>query len=626
MDLSGKFSSASAKGVLFLPLRFQPDECRDEESGLLPSPLVIACANPDASHFCAMVTLSDAGSRMEEDDDAIQAEWTVPEGAVGGQQISDTIEVNGRQIMFVGTIPETSVPGDVITIGIRSGSGRGRGKRKQSELGKLLRQNSGRQQRQLSAAVKALAEDAIELVHALSTVFTGRQCDLEDDPLQEDTEELFENYMGGQGKELLGVTVVNQMEDDLTMVQIMQDGSVGKRWRLAAYGQVPLQTPVGAHFVCETADRERVWKVTIQDEHAADDLIFVEDQRRTAPQLDEAARARVGALIQCLGNIQVHPDSDRYRKLPLSNAAVQRLQGWEGCSEVLTAVGFVEETIEGKPCLHIPAEQLDLARLEGVLESLRAATSSGAQQLCLNVVMPPEAAAAAASPPPSAAGSSWSDFRHRKQAISQQVLRAKGGPQLLEGAGFEIHTAPDGGFALRFASTSLTGALRALEGLKKSQAEMLEGGRAAVRPPATLRLTRQVVTLGAVVRTDVTAAVWGGRGGLWPGSIHQRHVRCQRLGLCAALGERRGLLGAGLRQERQRGRGHVHGRREDQVHAADREGFPRGDQADDPVHLPLVRRAARRDAAAGGDGQDADAGVQLPELRRGGAVHAAVAA
>ena len=501
MDLSGKFSSASAKGGLFLPLRFQPDECRDEESGLLPSPLVIACANPDASHFCAMVTLSDAGSRMEEDDDAIQAEWTVPEGAVGGQQISDTIEVNGRQIMFVGTIPETSVPGDVITIGIRSGSGRGRGKRKQSELGKLLRQNSGRQQRQLSAAVKALAEDAIELVHALSTVFTGRQCDLEDDPLQEDTEQLFENYAAGHGKELLGVTFVNQMEDDLTMVQILQDGSVGKRWRLAAYGQVPLQTPVGAHFVCETADRERVWKVTIQDEHADDDLIFVEDQRRTAPQLDEAARARVGALIQCLGNIQVHPDSDRFRKLPLSNAAVQRLKGWEGCSEVLTAVGFVEETIEGKPCLHIPAEQLDLARLEGVLESLRAATSSGAQLLCLNAVMPPEAAAAAAaaaSPPPSAAGSSWADFRHRKQAISQQVLRAKGGPQLLEGAGFEIHTAPDGGFALRFASTSLTGALRALEGLKKSQAEMLEGGRAAVRPPATFCLMRQIVTLGAV--------------------------------------------------------------------------------------------------------------------------------
>ena len=116
MDLSGKFSSASAKGGLFLPLRFQPDECRDEESGLLPSPLVIACANPDASHFCAMVTLSDAGSRMEEDDDAIQAEWTVPEGAVGGQQISDTIEVNGRQIMFVGTIPETAVPGDVVEV------------------------------------------------------------------------------------------------------------------------------------------------------------------------------------------------------------------------------------------------------------------------------------------------------------------------------------------------------------------------------------------------------------------------------------------------------------------------------------------------------------------------------
>ena len=508
-----RVASASAKGGLFLPLRFTPEECKVE--GVMPSPLMIACANAEASHFCAVVTVAD--SQMTEDG-VLQLDWTVPEGAEGGKQFSDTMEVNGELIGFSGVVPADAVPGDVIKLSIGNGPGGPNKPGKVSmKLKQKLKQNSGLQQRQLSSAIERIVEDGRAIIHALSVLLTGQRCE----PELEETEQLYEGYMNGRGKEPINVVFVNTEAQDLTMRQVMVDGSVAKSWPLNAYGQGLITTPIGAHFRMFNAQNERVFSITITDQHADDDMIMVDaSERVAAPALDPRSLDAIKCVVQALGAIVAKPDQPKPRKLPLANKAVsERMLPVDGVRELLTAVGFVEETIDGKQCLHIPEQHLDTARLQGVLVTLRSALGSGIQHphpLQYDLVILPAVDAdaadggelqrgdsgesrlaggrtASAQSGGSGGDSSWSDVDTRASIIRRHVVEVSGGLQLLEKAGgFTGVTAQRGGgggggsgsdrMCIRLEAADLRSGLRSLEELNEAQTELLAVSGASQLP------------------------------------------------------------------------------------------------------------------------------------------------
>eukprot|EP01043_Picozoa_sp_COSAG02_P032318 COSAG02_NODE_2154_length_9654_cov_5.613919_3_plen_1108_part_00 len=444
-------ASASARGGLFLPLRFTPEECQVD--GVMPSPLMIACANADASHFCSVVTVQEPEAA---DDGMMWANWTVPEGAEGGKQFSDTIEVNGVQVAITGTVPHDALPGDQLRIAISSPGGmrrRSAGGKVTKTLVQELKQNSGLQQRQLSSTLHRIVEAGTAIVHALSMLLTGHRCEPEPD----DTEQLFEDYRSGMGKEPIGVVFVNTVPEDLTIAQIMSDGRLGKTWPLFGHGQLVITTPVGAHFRMLNANNERVWSVTIRDEHAVEDMIMVDTSQHVVAQaLEPRSLGAIQVVVHCLGAIVANPDTPKVRRLPLTNKTVsERLLPVDGARELLEAVGFVEEIVDGKRSLHLPDSNLDLAQLSGVLVTLRSALSTKVQhphpfQFAITASDDADDADGAALKPsisPSLSGQSsaggagnagnagWFDVAARADSVRRHVLEVTGGLSLIENVG-----------------------------------------------------------------------------------------------------------------------------------------------------------------------------------------------
>lgn len=450
-DSHHRTASASARGGLFLPLRLTPEECQVD--GVMPSPLMIACANADASHFCSVVTVAQPEPT---DDGMIRLDWTVPEGAEGGKPFSDTIEVNGELVGFTGMVPADAVPGDVLKISINYGPGGpptpgGAGKIDKA-LAQKLKQNSGLQQRQLASAVHRIVEDGRTIVHALSMLLTGQKCE----PEAEETEQLYADYKSGMGKDPISVVFVNTVPDNLTMAQILHDGSVAKTWPLVANGQALITTPIGAHFRMLNADNERVWSVTIRDEHAEDEVIIVDtSQHVAAPALDPRSHGAIRAVVQCLGAIVANPTQPKVRSLPLTNPVVsERMLPVKGVRELLAAVGFIDEVIEGKRCLHLPETHVDLGRLAGVLVTLRSALSTNTQHphpvnfivsfsddadtvggASLKLSASPSLSGQRASSGDGEGNAAWYNAATRADIVRRHVVEARGGLQLMEQAG-----------------------------------------------------------------------------------------------------------------------------------------------------------------------------------------------
>ena len=497
-------ASASAKGGLFLPLRFSPEECQVD--GVMPSPLMIACANADASHFCAMLTVTDPDPT---DDGVITADWTVPETAEAGEPFEDSMEVNGQQVSFRGVVPEGALPGDVIQITLNF-SERTQQRKQFGKLDKMtkekLRQMPGLQRRQLSSTTHRIVEDGLKLVHALSLLLTGERCE----PEPEETERLMQDYQHGMGQEPIVVVFVNLAGEDFQMSQVMHDGTVGKTWPVYAHGQFQISSPIGAHFRVFNQSNERVWSVTITDQHATDDMVFIdESQRVAAPELEQLSRKGIKNVVQCLGQIVAKPGQAQYRKLSLSNKNVrEHMLPVEGVRELLEYCGFVEEVVEGKQCLHIPGQQLDLARLEGVLVTLRSALAAGTQSphpVHLNIAIPATEGGGTMDPTRSvgprladgttsggsagsadgttsggSAGSAgsdtaWLDYQYRTDTIRRHVVNVDGGLELLAQAAGFTRDARDatGELTLRLHANDLHTAVRCLEDLEQAQEKYL---------------------------------------------------------------------------------------------------------------------------------------------------------
>ena len=85
----------------------------------------------------------------------------------------------------------------------------------------------------------------------------------------------------------------------------------------------------------------------------------------------EVVAAGVSVLSKVVANIVATPGEAKFRKLKKENKLVaQKLLPCRGALAVVVAAGFRSEDVDGVPCLVMPDESVDVARLQSVQSGL----------------------------------------------------------------------------------------------------------------------------------------------------------------------------------------------------------------------------------------------------------------